>query len=142
MYKCIYIINKIGIKTNNSLMTGGLTDTEKLFLCWFQVVKRAVVMSVLMAGIGGALTVLRILKKDMKLFWKKLEIWYIAPDQFKYLILVILKELGLWWELLHWATFNNFIFVMFLLGRICIIKMIESLNSICLFQQALILIFI
>lgn len=43
-------------------------DTQQ-WICFFQVVKRAVVMSMLMAGVGGALTVLRILKKDMKLFW-------------------------------------------------------------------------
>jgi len=33
-----------------------------------KVVKRAVVVSFLMAGLGGALTLLRVLKRDVKLF--------------------------------------------------------------------------
>ena len=37
-------------------------------LLLFQVVKRTVLMSALMAGIGGALMALRIVKKDIKLF--------------------------------------------------------------------------
>ena len=37
-------------------------------LLLFQVVKRTVLMSALMAGIGGALMALRLVKKDVKLF--------------------------------------------------------------------------
>ena len=37
-------------------------------LLLFQVVKRTVLLSALMAGIGGALMALRIVKKDVKLF--------------------------------------------------------------------------
>ena len=36
--------------------------------CLFQVVKRAAIATAFVAAIGGALTVFRILKKDLKLF--------------------------------------------------------------------------
>lgn len=52
---------------NNNIITSSLPNPKVTFV-FFQVVKRAALITALIAGIGGAFTVLKILKKDLKVF--------------------------------------------------------------------------
>lgn len=54
---------------NNNIITSSLPNPKVTFVS-FQVVKRAALITALIAGIGGAFTVLKILKKDLKVFWE------------------------------------------------------------------------
>ena len=66
--------------------------------CLFQVVKRAAIATSFIAAIGGALTVLRILKKDLKLLW-----------EVKYCLIITIKRLLL--EINHCRCFSSTYFI-------------------------------
>lgn len=99
---------------------------KKDYFFWFQVVKRAVIMSFLMAGLGGAFTLMRVLKKDMKLFWEVFCL-FITPWKF------LLRELFSWPVSLCILIHRQFQSIAGLNNN-CFIAVIKSLMAICLFS--------